>query len=102
MTEVEAVIEEIMQLMEPSYLEEDSPSAENMRRLLFAAAVVLADSHGAISAEERQALVDLLGGAAVPMTLDTARLAEVLPERVELVKASVPMGSAGKGSGFNC
>ncbi|HIC17824.1 TPA: TerB family tellurite resistance protein [Candidatus Poribacteria bacterium] len=92
MPEVEATVEEIMQLMEPSYLEENSPSAENMRRLLFAAAVVVGDSHGSISMEERQALVDLLGHDAVPFTLDPERLAEVLPERIESVKTSVPMG----------
>ena len=92
MSEVEATVEEIMQLMEPSYLEEDSPSAENMRRLLFAAAIVVADSSGVVSTEERQALADLLGCAAVPITLDAERLAEVLPERIELVKTSVPMG----------
>ena len=92
MSEVEATVEEIMQLMEPSYLEEDSPSAENMRRLLFAAAVVVADSSGVVSTEERHALADLLGCAAVPNTLDAERLAEVLPERIELVKTSVPMG----------
>ena len=92
MPEVEATVEEIMQLMEPSYLEENSPSAENMRHLLFAAAVVVGDSHGSISIEERQALVDLLGHDAVPFTLDPERLAEVLPERIESVKTSVPMG----------
>ena len=91
MPEFEATVEEIMQLMEPSYLEENSPSAENMRRLLFAAAVVVGDSHGSISIEERQALVDLLGHDAVPFTLDPERLAEVLPERIESVKTSVPM-----------
>ena len=39
--------------MEPSYLEEDSPVAENMRRLLFAETVVVAGAHGTVSAEER-------------------------------------------------
>ena len=76
-----------------------------MRRLLFAAAIVVADSSEVVSTEECQALVDLLGCAAVPITLDAERLAEVLPERSELVSTSVPVGAssvAGDGFNLNC
>jgi tellurite resistance protein len=78
--------------MEPSYLEEDSPGAEAMRRLLFAAGAVVAGADGEVSPVEIAALASLLGEGRVPRTLNPERLAQVLPERIQKVKelVSVP------------
>ena len=58
---VEVKVLEWMALMEPSYLEEDSEGAEAMRRLLYAAAIVVAGASGGVVADERKALESLLG-----------------------------------------
>ena len=40
--QLEAEVQDIMTLMDPSYFKEDSDAAEAMRRLLFAGAVLIA------------------------------------------------------------
>lgn len=88
----ESLVQSAMGLMEPSYLEEDSPGAEAMRRLLFAAGAVVAGADGEVHPVEVAALASLLGHARVPRSLNPERLAEVLPERIERVRelVSVP------------
>ena len=85
MLETEAKVQSAMGLMEPSYLEEDSPGAEAMRRLLFAAGAVVAGADGEVTEDEIAALASLLGEGRVPRTLNPERLAEVLPERIQMV-----------------
>jgi tellurite resistance protein len=85
MESTEAKVQGAMGLMEPGYLEEDSPGAEAMRRLLFAAGAVVAGADGEVSALEIAALASLLGEGRVPRTLNPERLAEVMPERIKRV-----------------
>jgi tellurite resistance protein len=78
--------------MEPSYLEGRTESAEAMRRLLFAAAITVAQANGAISEEEIRVFEEFFGAGAFTDSLDVARLEAELPQRIEqaLAKTSLP------------
>lgn len=91
LSRVEVEVQELMALMEPGYLLEDSEAAEAMRRLLFAAGVMVAAADGEISDTEREALADLLGHDRVPRQIDPERIAAVMEERIEAVRALVPL-----------
>lgn len=81
---------DLLALMEPSYLEEDSDAAEALRRLLFAAAASVASVDGAIDAAEMAALTELLGPRRVPANLDAELLRTHLPQRIATVNDSSP------------
>lgn len=81
---------DLLALMEPSYLEEDSEPAEALRRLLFAAAACVASVDGHIDPTELEALSKLLGPKRVPATLDAELLRTHLPQRLARVKESSP------------
>ncbi len=80
--ELEAHVEPLMGLMKQSYLEEKSPEAETMRRVLFAGAIVIADVCGGISAEEKKVIESYFGQGALSPTLDLERLKTTLEERL--------------------
>ncbi|WP_089946323.1 M48 family metallopeptidase [Candidatus Entotheonella palauensis] len=80
--ELEAHVEPLMGLMKQSYLEEKSPSAEAMRRVLFAGAIVIADVCGGISAEEKKVIESYFGQGALSPVLDLERLKATLSERI--------------------
>lgn len=90
MARVDVESQELMALMEPSYLHQDTDAAEAMRRALFAAAVLVANADGDIADHERDALAELLGDR-VPRELNPDALAKVLPERLERVNRLVPL-----------
>ncbi|HJN72755.1 MAG TPA: M48 family metallopeptidase [Myxococcota bacterium] len=92
MTAVEMHVEDLMSLMEPSYLEEDSAGAEAMRRLLFAAGAVVAGADGVVVREEIEALSSLLGPGKVPRTLNVELLSQHLPDRIKAVRSSCRWG----------
>ncbi len=87
---VEREVLDLMGIMEPSYLHEKSEGAEAMRRLLFAAGILVAAAHGEIEPSEREALASLLGPGRVPREVDPERLRSVMADRLESVKAKVP------------
>ena len=87
---LELAVHDLLGLMEANYLEEDSVPAEAMRRLLFAAGVVLASvSADGIDPSEVEALKSLLGPRSVPPKLNVELLSQHLDERVEAVLAKV-------------
>jgi hypothetical protein len=88
--ELEAETDELIRLMEPSYLQERSEAAEAMRRLLFAGGVLIAASRGKVSKEALKALEGLLGPGSVPWTVDPAGIRGELPRRIERVKETAP------------
>ncbi|PON15101.1 hypothetical protein C2W62_25620 [Candidatus Entotheonella serta] len=63
--ELEAYVEPLMGLMKQSYLEEKTPGAEAMRRVLFVGAIVIADVCGGISAEEKNVIEHYFGQGAL-------------------------------------
>ena len=88
---LEAEVQELMTLMDPSYLTARTDTAETMRRLLFAGGVAIATAGGGtVTPEAIAALERLLGPAALPPDLKPEVIVADLPSRVEQVRANVP------------
>ena len=85
-------IESLMSLMEPSYLEGKTDTAEAMRRLLFAGAIVVADISSGISEQEKAVFEAFFGRHSLTDKLDIALLKTELTDRIAQVKSltSVP------------
>jgi uncharacterized tellurite resistance protein B-like protein len=62
---VDALVDAELMHMEPSYLEEKSPEADAMRRLLFLGGLSVAAAHADVSEVEKRALAALLGSEVV-------------------------------------
>ncbi len=89
--ELEARVQELMTLMDPSYLTAKTGVAETMRRLLFAGGVAVAVAAGGPAAPEAvEALEKLLGPGALPPELKPEVITADLPGRIAQVKKSVP------------
>ncbi len=90
--DLEAAVMGVMSLMEPSYLDGRTDTAENMRRLLFAAALVVANADGKIEDEEIAVFEKFFGNRAFTEDLDLEKLEADLDDRIATVKeqASVP------------
>ncbi len=83
---LEVTVLDIMAVMEGNYLDEASPTAAAMRRLLFAAGLLVAAASAPITPKEVAALESLLGPGSVPASIDIERLRGLLGRRVEEVK----------------
>lgn len=90
LSDVETRVQELMTLMDPSYLQDPSDVAEAMRRLLFAAGVAVAAASGAITEESVKALERLLGVGSIPSRLKPDVIRADLPSRIETVNRIVP------------
>lgn len=88
--DLEAQVQELMTLMDPSYLSAPSELAEAMRRLLFAGAILIATASGTVDEKALEELRRLLGPGAVPWEIRPELIREDLARRVEAVKALVP------------
>jgi len=87
---LEAQVEDLMTVMQPSYLQEKSGVAEAMRRLLFAGGVAIASASGTIKDAEIEALEQLLGPGSLPFEIKPDVIREDLPSRIDAVRESVP------------
>lgn len=90
--DLEYGVKNIMGLMEPSYLEGTNKAAESMRRLLFAAALIIADAHESISAEEIAVFEKFFGSHSYNDKLSLDALKSELPSRVESVIQQTSIG----------
>ena len=90
MAEVEEQVQDLMDLMDPSYLKNPSGEAEAMRRLLFAGGVLLAAADGEVSIETLDQLEELLGAGSVPSSVNPPAIREVLARRIQAVREQVP------------
>jgi len=90
--DLEVGVTGLMSLMEPSYLEGRTETAEAMRRLLFAGALVVANARDGISEEEIALFEKFFGKGAFTDGLDLSALDRDLDERITTVKeqASTP------------
>ena len=88
--ELEAQTDDLMKIMDPSYLHDSSDAAKEMRRLLFAGGVLVAAASGEIADEEIAALEKFLGPGALPSRINVKAIEEDLPRRIEAVKSDVP------------
>lgn len=84
--DLEVGVTGLMSLMEPSYLEGKTETAEAMRRLLFAGALVVANAHNGISEEEIALFEKFFGKGAFSTELDLDALDRDLEERIASVK----------------
>ncbi|MEE8078188.1 MAG: M48 family metallopeptidase [Pseudomonadales bacterium] len=90
--DLEVAVQGVMSLMEPSYLDGRTDTAENMRRLLFAGALVVANADGNISEEEVVIFEKFFGKGAFSDSLNLDALQSDLDERIVQVRemASTP------------
>ena len=89
---LEVGVQRLMSLMEPNYLQGRTDKAESMRRLLFAASIVVARADREISEEEIAVFEDFFGKGSFSESLDLDGLEAQLDSRIERVKeqASTP------------
>ncbi len=90
--DLEVAVQGVMSLMEPSYLDGRTDTAENMRRLLFAGALVVANADGNISEEEVAIFEKFFGKGAFSDSLNLDALHDDLEDRIAQVRemASTP------------
>ena len=90
--DLEVAVQGVMSLMEPSYLDGRTDTAENMRRLLFAGALVVANADGNISEEEVAVFEKFFGKGAFSDSLNLDALQSDLDDRIVQVRemASTP------------
>ncbi len=88
--DLEARVQDLMVLMEPSYLQEKSDVAETMRRLLLAGAVLIASVGGVVEDQAIRALEGLLGPGSIPPELKPEILRADLPDRIAAMNRVVP------------
>lgn len=84
--DLEVGVQSILSLMEPSYLEAKTDTAEAMRRLLFAGLIAVADAHDGISAEEVEVFSKFFGKYAFSEKLHIEKIKETLEYRAREVK----------------
>lgn len=80
---LEARVQTLMAIMEPSYLEEKSDDAETARRLLFAGSIAVANASHGISDEEVAVFEKFFGEHSFTDKLDIDAIIASLDERVE-------------------
>ncbi len=88
--ELEAEVQTLMALMEPSYLDERSDVAEGMRRLLFAGSIAVANAHDGISEHEIAAFEKFFGETSFRDNLDIEAICAGVLERATSARDVVP------------
>jgi len=84
--QLEIAVQSTMSLMEPSYLEGRTDTAETMRRLLFAGAIAVAHANGEISDAEIEVFEKFFGEGSFRSDLDIEKIVDELPGRIEQAK----------------
>jgi len=84
--DLEIEVQTLMSLMEPSYLDGRTDTAESMRRLLFAGALLVAQADGEITAAEVAVFEQFFGKGAFNDGLDLAALDAELDNRIKAVR----------------
>ncbi len=87
-TDLEAAVHNLMSLMEPSYLEGRTDTAEIMRRLLFAGAIAVASESKGITDAEIAVFEAFFGKRSFSDRLDVEQIKAELPERISQAKAN--------------
>lgn len=90
--DLESAVQNLMGLMEPSYLEGRTKTAETMRRLLFAGTIAIAAADGEISDKEIAVFEQFFGEGSFKKGLDVEALQADLDDRIEQArqKTSIP------------
>ena len=85
--DMEVGVQSILSLMEPSYLEAKTDTAEAMRRLLFAGLIAVADASNGISKKELEVFAKFFGKYAFTDKLHIDKIKETLEHRMVEVKS---------------
>ena len=80
---LEVGVQRTLSLMEPSYLEARTDTATAMRRLLFSAAIAVANTSHGISDEEIAVFDKFFGEGEFSDSLNIDRIIKTLPDRIE-------------------
>ena len=80
---LEAGVQRLLSLMEPSYLEARTDAATAMRRLLFSGAIAVANADDGISESEIKVFEKFFGKGEFSQDLNIERIIETLPDRIE-------------------
>ena len=80
--QLEVGVQAVLSMMEPSYLEAKTDTAEAMRRLLFAGLIAVADAKDGISTEELEVFGKFFGKYAFTDKLDIEKIKQTLERRV--------------------
>jgi hypothetical protein len=80
---LELAVQKLMMLMEPSYLDGHTDAAEAMRRLLFAAAMIVAHASGSMTEAEIAVFEQFFGKGSFVGSIDIKKLREELSNRIE-------------------
>jgi uncharacterized tellurite resistance protein B-like protein len=84
--DLEVGVQSILSLMEPSYLEAKTDTAEAMRRLLFAGLIAVADATNGITEKELEVFAKFFGKYAFTDKLDISKIKQTLDHRIMEVK----------------
>jgi len=85
--DLEVGVQSVLSMMEPSYLEAKTDTAETMRRLLFAGLIAVADaSEDGISDKELDVFAQFFGKYAFSDKLDIEKIKQTLTSRMKEVK----------------
>lgn len=84
--ELEAAVQGIMSMMEPSYVDGRTRTTEAMRRLLFAGAVLLANASDGIDESEIEQFEKFFGIGSLSTDLNLDRLRSEMPGRIQQVR----------------
>ncbi|MFQ3243683.1 MAG: putative tellurite resistance protein B-like protein [Arenicella sp.] len=83
--DLEIGVQSVLSLMEPSYLEAKTDTAEAMRRLLFAGLIAVADAVDGISSEELEVFAKFFGKYAFTEKLDIEKIKQTVNRRADQV-----------------
>ncbi len=83
--DLEIGVQSVLSLMEPSYLEAKTDTAEAMRRLLFAGLIAVADAADGISSEELEVFAKFFGKYAFTEKLDIEKIKQTVNRRADQV-----------------
>ncbi|MBL4673970.1 MAG: M48 family metalloprotease [Arenicella sp.] len=83
--DLEIGVQSVLSLMEPSYLEAKTDTAEAMRRLLFAGLIAVADAAGGISSAELEIFAQFFGKHAFTDKLDIEKIKQTVSRRAAQV-----------------
>lgn len=83
---LEVGVQRLMSLMEPSYLEARTDTANAMRRLLFSSAIAVANADKGISDSEIELFEKFFGKGEFNKGLNIDRIIETLPHRIKTAK----------------
>ncbi len=89
--ELEMKVQGVMSLMEPSYMDARTDTAETMRRLLFAGAVAVADARDGISEGELSVLKSFFGDKFSVDNLNIRKIHRELPNRIKATREQASM-----------